>query len=57
MNDTDANVERILRTYATITVVGASAKPGQTRPQRAGPHAGPRMAHHPDQSARRPNSR
>jgi uncharacterized protein len=33
MNDIDANVERILRTYATITVVGASedpAKPAHT---------------------------
>jgi uncharacterized protein len=29
MNDTDANVERILRTYATITVVGASEDPAK----------------------------
>jgi uncharacterized protein len=29
MNDTDAVVERILRTYATITVVGASRHPGK----------------------------
>jgi predicted CoA-binding protein len=29
MNDTDAVVERILRTYATITVVGASQNPSK----------------------------
>ncbi len=29
MNDTDAVVERILRTYATITVVGASQNPAK----------------------------
>jgi uncharacterized protein len=29
MNDIDANVERILRTYATITVVGASEDPAK----------------------------
>jgi predicted CoA-binding protein len=50
--DADAIVERILTTYGTITVVGASAAPAKGSTLCASAYAAARMAHHPGQPAR-----